>query len=474
MRAYSLDPPVARDTAIGPRRRGRDLASETSRGGARRSHAAASDTGTVTHPAHSRPICEGSERLMSALERQWDGYRCRLAAEFNGTDDFLEAVHREPVHRFGEAILVTRYADVAAIHRDATRYGSRAGLGSQAEEIRASLSPTDRQNFEELQSFRRLLMAREDGEQHRKLRAIAHRAFTPRRIATLRLEIERYMESLVASVEAPGVLNLSEIAYRLPLRVIGDLLSVPRDHHKQLHDWSQQFAQGATGTGANPGAVSTSLEAIQQFKQYSQGLLERWRDAPGGSDLVGALVAGGDTSAITPLELAGMFVQLIVAGQETTARLISCGMYELLRRPDQWALLCADPDGRAANTTEELLRVVSPLPFQARVPSRDVDIAGFRVKAGTTVYPILAAANRDPEVFTNPRAVDILRENARQHLAFGVGPHFCLGASLARSEGIIAFGMLARRFPEMKLTESCAGWTSRLGVPDRQDLKVLV
>lgn len=380
----------------------------------------------------------------------------------------------ERVHRFGGAVLVTRFDDVAAIHRDATQYGSRAGLGTVAANIQASLRGKDRQEFDELQRFRTLLMAREDGERHHRLRSIAHRAFTPRRIAVLKLDIETFMRELVERVDPSGALDISEIAYRLPLRVIGDLLAVPVEDQEQMHEWSQQFAQGASGTAPDPPTVRASLQAIEQFKAYSEGLLQRWRQAREGSELVEALLAGDEASRLTSLELAGTFVQLMVAGQETTSRLISSGVHELLRNPEQWALLCADPEGLASNATEELLRFVSPLPFQARVPSSDVTIAGVEVKAGTTVFPILAAANRDPDVFPDPGKLDIRRENARQHLAFGVGPHFCLGASLARTEGTVAFSTLARRFPTMRLSGTAEGWTSKLGVPESHRLEVLV
>jgi cytochrome P450 PksS len=368
--------------------------------------------------------------------------------------------------------VVTRFAEVAAIHRDHAQFGSRAGVGSVAEQAKASLRGNDRRDYEELQRFRRFLMAREDGEAHRRMRGIAHRAFTPRRIAALRSDIEAYMQELIEGVEVLGLLDISELAYRLPLRVIGNLLDIPKDHHEQMHEWSHQYAQGSTST--DPASIRRSLEAVDKFKTYSDELLQQWRRAPENSELVASLIAGNDGLQLTALELAGTFTQLIIAAQETTSRLISRGIYELLRRRDQWSMLSADPDGLAANATEELLRIVSPLPFQARVPLTDVTIGGLDVKAGTTVYPILACANRDPEIFEDPDSMNLQRTNARQHLAFGVGLHFCLGASLARMEGIIAFGSLARSFPEMELTRTADDGSSQAEPRDRKHLVVSV
>jgi cytochrome P450 len=177
---------------------------------------------------------------------------------------------------------------------------------------------------------------------------------------------------------------------------------------------------------------------------------------------------------LTPVELAGMFVQLMVAGHETTAHLVGRGIYELMRAPDQWASLCRDPAGLAANTAEELLRVVSPLQWQTRVPLQGTTVAGTEILAGTTVHTVIAAANRDAEVFPDPDDLDIRRENARAHLAFGAGPHFCLGASLARMEGEIAFRSLAQRFPGMEAVDGSATWSGKPELPALSRLTVTV
>jgi cytochrome P450 len=410
---------------------------------------------------------------MSELQEQWEWHAGNMPPKMDGAARLLRTLQEtDAVHRFGKAVLVTRFEDVSAIHRDTVRYSSRPGFGSVAEQVRASLNGKDLHDYEELQHFRRLLMAREDGDQHRRLRAIAHRAFTPRRVAAMTPHIQKYMDGLIRDLEAPSVVDISEVAYRLPLMVIGDFLDVPGQDREQMHDWTRKFAEFSTRT--DPPSIRQALQPIHEFQTYSNELLLRWQEAPQTSELVAALVAGDDEAPLTPLELAGMFVQLIVAGHETTAHLISRGVYELMRHPDEWRTLCADPEGLAANATEELLRYVSPLQWQMRVAKSDVVIADAEIEAGTTVCTLLAAANRDPEVFEEPDVVDIRRKNARQHLAFGLGTHFCLGASLARLEGTIAFKSLARRFPNMKVISGATEWAGTAELPGLPSFKVAV
>jgi hypothetical protein len=383
--------------------------------------------------------------------------------------DLLDA---GPVLRFGPAVLVTGHVEVAAIHRDAARFSSRAGLGSVADQVRAGLGPADRDRYDELQAFRRLLMAREDDPLHKRLRGLAHRAFTPRRIASIRADVENYMETLLDQAAVAESLDLATVAYRLPLMVIGDLLDVPDADREQMHEWTKAFAENVTRT--DPASIGAALDAIGSFVDYCEGLLGRWRSSPGTSQLVDALAGTGQEEALTAAELAGMFVQLMVAGHETTAHLVSRGVYELTGAPDQWAALCAEPEELAANATEELLRVVSPLQWQTRVPTEDLEIAGVEVSAGTTVQTIIAAANRDPSVFDDPDRIDVRRVNARSHLAFGVGPHFCLGASLARMEGEVALAALARRFRDMRLVAGSVRWVGKPELPALAELRVTV
>jgi len=141
---------------------------------------------------------------------------------------------------------------------------------------------------------------------------------------------------------------------------------------------------------------------------------------------------------------------LLFAGHETTTNLISIGLVDLLGHPDQWQRLCDDP-AIAENAVEELLRRVTPVQWEQRLIVGEMEVAGVTLPPGQTVFTMLAGANRDPEVFARPEELDLGRDDARRHLSFGHGPHFCLGASLARLEARRAFEALAERFPGMRL-----------------------
>ena len=147
-----------------------------------------------------------------------------------------------------------------------------------------------------------------------------------------------------------------------------------------------------------------------------------------------------------------MIVVLLFAGHETTTNLIAIGMLELLRNPAQWERLCAEPS-LAGQATEELLRYVSPVQWVNRVAVDDFEIAGYKVSKGQTIFPILASANRDPEVFEDPEKLDITRSNAGLHLSLGFGPHSCLGSALARLEATVVFEYLATRYSSMQLVD---------------------
>jgi cytochrome P450 len=200
-------------------------------------------------------------------------------------------------------------------------------------------------------------------------------------------------------------------------------------------------------------------------------MLVEHRRAPDPGDLVSALVDAEQDERLGSDELAAMFVVLLFAGHETTTNLIGVGMRSLLEQPDQWRALCADPS-LAGSATEELLRYVTPVQFGNRLPLVDVEIAGHAVPAGKTVIPLHGAANRDPRVFEDPDAIDIARANAGQHVALGFGPHFCLGASLARLEGRIVFEQLATRFPGLELAAGEPEWVGNASLRRLRELPV--
>ncbi len=398
---------------------------------------------------------------VATLEQRWEaliGSEPSPAVLEDAPELFRDLRQAAPVHRFGAAVLVTRYVDVEAVMRDFVNYSAAPGNGSMTQERRSRVAGDDLHAYDELTAFRGLFMAMQDGEDHRRIRAVAHRAFTPRRIAELGAATERYVDELLQPLLTHGVGDLADIAYRLPLMVIGDLLEVLPEDRERLYEWSRALVRH--GGREDPELVRAALESARRFTEYVEAAVERWRRNPRESELVGALMAAEEEERLTSVELAAMFVQLILAGHETTSSLIGTGVYELLRDPAQWSLLCSDPSRLAAGATEELLRYVTPLQWRMRTALVDVEIAGVTVEAGTTVLALLAAANRDPEIFTDPDEIDIERHNAARHIAFGHGPHFCLGASLARLEGTLALRAVAENVPQLAVASSPVEWTS--------------
>ncbi len=393
----------------------------------------------------------------------------RAMADPDGAWRRLREAHR--TYRHEHTILVTRYEDIKALHRDPR--GSRRGFfeGSRAEAIRAGLPAEARAAFEAIAAFQGLQVSRTEGATHERLRRIAHRAFTPRRIAAMEGAIVRHRDALLDAVAGEDVVDLQRFAYRLPLLVISDLLGVPdEDEREAVREWGNRIARHFGSR--DPALILDAHRAVLEFRAYVERVIARHRaDASGASDLVAALMDAEEDERLTEDELAAMFVVLLFAGHETTTNLIGIGMLDLLRHPDQWRRLGADP-GLVENAVEELLRRVTPVQWEQRLTVADLQIGDTPVGRGQTVLTMLAGANRDPEVFDRPEELDLGRADARRHLSFGHGPHFCLGAALARLEGRLALAGLAERFPEMALATG-AGEVEFQGNAMMRQLKAL-
>ncbi|HEY4279633.1 MAG TPA: cytochrome P450 [Conexibacter sp.] len=365
------------------------------------------------------------------------------------------------VHPHGPVVLVTRYDDVKAILRDADRFSSRGrSAGSRANLIRSAFPPEAVAAWEEVTAFENLYVSRSDGDQHERLRHVAHRTFTPRRIAQLDEITRAYTEQLLdecasAAADAGAPCDLMAMfAYRLPLMVICDLLGVGADEREQIHGWSNTL--GRNRGGDDPAVTLAARDALNEFRAFVQRLIVPLRERRG-TDLLSALMDAEGDARLSEEELVAMFVILLFAGHETTTNLIANGTLLLMKRRDQWERLVADPS-LIPNAVEELLRMTTPSQWQFRLATEDVTVGGTTIEEGQTVYAVTAAANRDPDVFADPDELDVARANARAHLSLGFGPHFCLGNSLARLEGIAALEAMTRRFPEMQLATDTLAW----------------
>jgi len=346
---------------------------------------------------------------------------------------------------------VLRHADVAAALRD-----PRLSTVKIPPELLERFAADPASPLHRLARLMRANLLILDPPEHTRLRTLVSRAFTPRRVAALRPRIEALAEELADGLEereAPDL--LADFAVPLPLRVIAELLGLPIEDLPKLRDWSDVLVTLLDGS-LRDANLGESMRVADELGAY----LEEWaaarRRAPQ-DDLLSALVAARDErEALDDDELVSTVGLLLAAGHETTANLIGNGVVALLRHPETRAGLRARPE-LLPTAVEELLRFDPPVQLTSRLATQDLEIAGVRIPQGAELELHLASANRDPEVFPHPDALDLARGDNR-HLSFGHGHHFCLGAALARLEGEVALGVLLRRFPDLALRDEPLVW----------------
>jgi cytochrome P450 len=291
-----------------------------------------------------------------------------------------------------------------------------------------------------------------DPPDHTRLRRLVAKAFTARVIAGLAPRITEIVAELFAGFRAADTVDVvSQLAYPLPVKVICELLGVPESDRELFEGWSKLLVRGLDPAMAitDPAETAAVERANEEFRVYFTDLIAARRAAPG-DDLLSRLVLieeQGDQ--LTETELISTCVLLLVAGHETTANLIANGVLALLRHPDQLAALRADP-ALIEGTVEEVLRYDPPVQLTTRVVRRPTEYEGVVTPTDGVLLLLLGAANRDPAVFPDPDRFDIARD-ARQHLSFAAGAHFCLGAPLARLEGSIALSAFAARVADPEL-----------------------
>ena len=242
------------------------------------------------------------------------------------------------------------------------------------------------------------------------------------------------------------------MAYPLPVAVIGELYGVGDSDHGDLKGWSKAVV-AYTGSSVAHADLARVLDgALAEFRAYLRGLVAERRRRPR-DDLLSDLVAAvDDGERLTEDELVATSINLLFAGHETTTNLIGNGMLALLRHPDQLELLRRRPE-LLPGAIEELLRYDSPVQRVRRITTRDIVIGGRDIPKGTPVTAFLGSANRDPAQWDRPDELDVTRPDVFP-MSFGGGPHYCIGAALARLEGRVAFDALLDRFDELRVADS--------------------
>jgi cytochrome P450 len=364
----------------------------------------------------------------------------------------------DPVHwdPYLHAWVVTRYADVVSVFQ---RFSS--ARTPTPEHLRAmgleALTPLAQV------MVRQMLFL--DPPSHGRVRTLASKAFTPRRVAVLRSHIQEITEQLLDTVAARGTRELdvmADLAIPLPAIVTAEMLGVPSSDWQQLTAWSSDFAQVLGNFQHNPERVPQVVRSLEGMVTYFRAAMRQQERDPRDGLIHALATAEVDGDRLSEEEVIANTIVTMVGGQETTTNLIGNGLLSLLRHPQAWAQLQADHT-LLPSTVEELLRYESPSQHTARLAPEDVELGGKTIKKRQAVIAVMGAANRDPERFEEPDRLDLARQDNR-HVAFAWASHFCFGAPLARLEGEIVLESVLRRMPELSLKPEPLNWRANLGL----------
>ncbi|MBV9449469.1 MAG: cytochrome P450 [Streptosporangiaceae bacterium] len=366
------------------------------------------------------------------------------------------------------------WVDEPALRRHSTAGGVRSHRGSgfwavtqHAAIVSASRSPTvfssaargaflaDPETAEDLERARQLLVNM-DAPEHGRIRHLVTAAFTPRAVHALSASIHDHAARLAGRALAAGGFDaVADIAAELPLLVLADLLGIPRSDRGLLLRWSNNLV-GFDDPEYGAGSVDSYRETFGEAFRYARDLAARRRRSPGDDLISGLVAANGTGRRLTDQEFCQLWLLLVIAGNETTRHLLSGALLALAEQPDQVSMLVADP-GRTPRAVDELLRWVTPIMQFRRTALADTELGGQRIRAGEKVVLYYISANRDETVFRAPDRLDLGRQ-PNPHLAFGVGPHYCLGSHLAHLETRIMLDAMRPYLADLRL----AGPVTRL------------
>jgi cholest-4-en-3-one 26-monooxygenase len=369
-------------------------------------------------------------------------------------DWFTWLRNNAPVHHHEEPDgpgfwVISKHADVIVCNRDAGTFSSEQSHGGVVGLEERGLGPTEAE-----QAGGRLMLMM-DPPDHTRYRSLVNRGFTPKTMRMLEPHVRELTVRIIESALAKGEVDfVVDIAAELPLEVIAEFIGVPFEDRHKIFDWSNRMI------GSEDPEYMVSQEDVfnaqVEMFLYAQQLADERRKNPQDDIVTKLLTAELNGDQLSDMDFNLFFLLLSVAGNETTRNAISHGMNAFLENPDQWAQLVEDPAGRIEHATEEILRWASPVMYFRRNAVKDFELRGQTIKAGDKISLWYISANRDEEVFEDPFRFDIARD-PNPHIAFGGGgPHFCLGAQLARMEIRLLFEELARRVPHPE----------QLGAPD--------
>jgi cholest-4-en-3-one 26-monooxygenase len=324
---------------------------------------------------------------------------------------------------------LTRHADVLAAEKDPKTFSSQRAPRPHGMHLPMIISM--------------------DGEEHTRRRKLVSRGFTPRRVRDHEQTIRRICAEIIDRVAPQGECDFVwDIAAPLPLLMIADMLGFPAESYDDLLRWSDDLIRGTTND--DPAAMEVAAEAMLAFRALQLEVIADRRSRPPQDDLISILChAEIDGERLDDESITQESLLILIGGDETTRHVLTDGMLALLDHPGQLAIARDDPTAMET-CVEELLRWVSPIKNMARTVTRDLELHGETLHEGDQVILMYPSANRDEAVFEHPDLLDV-RRDPNPHLAFGFGPHFCMGASLARLELTVMFSELLRRLPDLHL-----------------------
>lgn len=378
----------------------------------------------------------------------------RTGSDFNPFD--LSAPHavwaqlreEQPVFRHPQTgyFVVTRHADIKAVFDDWQTFSSenaQAPMRPMCEEGRKIMADGGFTAYSGLSA--------RIPPDHTRIRKIVQGAFGPRRFKSIEPKIEKIVSDALDRIEPKGRADFfREVAYDVPALVLFTLVGVPESDVDKVKAWSVSRALLTWGKLSDEEQLPHARNMVDYWS-YCRALVARKRESPGDdlpSDLLKLQAEGAE---ITDDEIAGVMYSVLFAGHETTTTLMANGVLTLLENRAEWDAICADPT-LIPKATEEILRYAPSIVAWRRRAKADAEIGGVAVPEGSDILLVLGSGNRDAEVFPDGETFDIHRANARNHMAFGYGIHFCLGFQLAKMEFGIMLRQLSTRFPDLCLT----------------------
>jgi cytochrome P450 len=357
-----------------------------------------------------------------------------------------ELLQHAPVHPQPDgSYILSKHSDLERVYKDTATYIS---------DKKAAFAPKFGQGTPLFEHHTTSLVFN-DPPLHTRVRRIMASALAPRAIAQMEVGLIKTVDQLLDQMPAQPDL-IEDFASVIPIQIIGNLLDIPMNERVLLRDWSLTIL-GALEPVLTDAQLRRGHDAVRDFKDYLSDLIARRRAKLGDpeTDVLTRLIMGDGEGQLSEIELIQNCIFILNAGHETTTNLIGNGLALLADHPDQRARLLKDTT-LLNGAVEEVLRKASPNQFGNRETARDVEIGGVSIPKGTNLHLCIGAANRDPDVFTNPADFDIGRKPNR-HLAFAGGPHVCVGLTLARVEGRVALGWFLTRFPNYQITSRTQG-----------------